>query len=340
MRNVEICCIGQTTQMLLRVQEMVGREPGMQVSSASGTFSDALRNLTVFKPDVAVIAVGDACPELKGVIEAIHRMAAGLPIIVLGGSTLLRVAAERAGIYCFINSGNDAAQLAGAKRDLITRIRLASATKNTTAIVKAHAPGNKAIFKTGFNGVLALGASCGGTEAIAEVVKMLPRNTPGMAIVQHMPAGFTNMYAQRLNRESAVNVVEAVGMHKIETGKILLAPGDTQMRVIRKGDGYYTECFNGQKVSGHKPSVDVLFSSVAKSAGKRAVGIILTGMGSDGAKGLLEMRRLGAYTIGQDERSSVVYGMPRVAYESGAVQKQVALKDVAPTLMRYLSTVR
>lgn len=187
------------------------------------------------------------------------------------------------------------------------------------------------------NIIIALGASTGGTEATLEVLKNLPANTPGMVIVQHMPAGFTKMYAERLNRLCPMEVKEAVTGDKIVRGRVLLAPGELQMRVVRIGSEYSVKCQPGEKVSGHCPSVDLLFNSVAETAGANSVGIIMTGMGKDGAEGLLNMRKKGAYTIGQDEASCVVYGMPMVAYNIGAVTIQTSCGNIAGTLKNYLN---
>ena len=159
---------------------------------------------------------------------------------------------------------------------------------------------------------------------------------PGTVIVQHMPAVFTKMYADRLNNSYLVDVKEAENGDNLYPGRVLIAPGEHQMRLKKRGNTYYVECFRGNKVSGHCPSVDVLFSSVAEVAAKNAIGIILTGMGSDGSRGLLEMRQKGARTIGQDEKSCVVYGMPKVAYEIGAVEKQVPLDKIPQTIQWML----
>ena len=185
--------------------------------------------------------------------------------------------------------------------------------------------------------VIALGASTGGTEATLVVLKDLPKNTPGMVIVQHMPPGFTKMYADRLNSQCPMEVREAKDGDKVQQGLALIAPGDMQMQLVRIGSGYNVKCFYGEKVSGHCPSVDVLFHSVAEAAGKDAVGIIMTGMGKDGADGLLHMRNNGAYTIGQDQESCIVYGMPMVAYNIGAVTKQASCENISPVLKSYLN---
>lgn len=181
--------------------------------------------------------------------------------------------------------------------------------------------------------IVAIGASTGGTEALKEVLIQLPRNSPGIIIVQHMPANFTNQFAQRLNSLCEVEVKEAKNGDAVSIGQVLLAPGDLHMVLRRSGHRYYVQLGSGEKVSGHRPSVDVLFNSVGKAAGANAVGVILTGMGSDGAKGLLNMKKSGAKTIGQNEQSCVVYGMPKVAYELGGVDTQVSLGKIPKVIL-------
>jgi two-component system chemotaxis response regulator CheB len=186
--------------------------------------------------------------------------------------------------------------------------------------------------------IIAIGASTGGTEAIIEVVKNFPANTPGVVIVQHMPPVFTRMYAERVDRLCSMTVREAKTGDRITTGTILIAPGgDEQLYVRQDASGYYTYLTPGAKVSGHCPSVDVMFESVSKTAGRNAVGVILTGMGADGAKGLLQMKQTGAHTIGQDEQSCVVYGMPMEAYKRGGVSEQVTLTSIGDAVLRRFS---
>ncbi|MBO4914601.1 MAG: chemotaxis response regulator protein-glutamate methylesterase [Oscillospiraceae bacterium] len=186
--------------------------------------------------------------------------------------------------------------------------------------------------------IIGLGASTGGTEATLEVMKRLPEDIPGMLITQHMPTGFTKMYADRLNKLCKMEVREAQDGDDIKRGLALVAPADLQMRVVRSPSGYRVSCQPGEKVSGHRPSVDALFTSMAQNVQCKMVGIIMTGMGADGAKGLLEMRQKGAYTIGQDKESCVVYGMPGVAYDIGAVTVQASCQDIAGVLLRHLKS--
>lgn len=185
--------------------------------------------------------------------------------------------------------------------------------------------------------VIAIGASTGGTEATLEVLKDLPANMPGIVVTQHMPEGFTKMYAERLNRLCKLTVKEASNGDKIERGTVLIAPGNQHMKVVRIGNSYSVSCFTAEKVSGHMPSVDVLFRSMADTAKQNGVGIILTGMGADGADGLLKMRQSGAYTIGQDKESCVVYGMPMVAHDIGGVCIQASCSNIPRVLINYLN---
>ncbi len=177
--------------------------------------------------------------------------------------------------------------------------------------------------------VVAIGASTGGTEAIAQFLTELPLDSPGIVIVQHMPEQFTRSFAERLNETCKVTVKEAKNGDSVIRGNVLIAPGNYHTLLKRSGARYYVEVKEGQMVNRHRPSVDVLFRSVARYAGRNAIGIILTGMGRDGASGLLEMKESGAYTIAQDEASSVVFGMPKEAIDLGAVHKVLPLTNMA-----------
>ena len=185
--------------------------------------------------------------------------------------------------------------------------------------------------------VIAIGASTGGTEAILSILKQLPSNIPGIIIVQHMPAVFTQMYAQRLNANTEFNVKEAKTGDVVAHGSVLVAPGDYHMKLKKTGARLSVECIKDEKVSGHCPSVDVLFESVAQEFGKNSIGVILTGMGRDGAQGILRMKNEGAETIGQDEESSVVYGMPKSAYELGAINYQLPLHKIPEKIISLLN---
>lgn len=184
--------------------------------------------------------------------------------------------------------------------------------------------------------IIALGASTGGTEALEQVIRLFPADTPPVIIVQHMPAGFTKLYSERLNRSCKMEVKEAVDGERLRRGLIVVGAGEHHLRLCKDLNGWYVSSKPGEKVSGHCPSVDVMFNSVANVAGPLAIGAILTGMGRDGADGLLRMRQAGAYTIGQDKETSVVYGMPMEAFNCGAVEVQAPLYKIADLILNML----
>ena len=188
--------------------------------------------------------------------------------------------------------------------------------------------------------VIAVGASTGGTTAIREVVSRFPANMPGTVVVQHMPPKFTEMFAEKLNDISKAEVKEAKSGDRIVTGRVLIAPGGYHMQVIRSGGNYLVECFNGEKVNGHCPSVEVLYNSVAKNVGPNSIGVILTGMGRDGAEGLLEMKKTGARTIAQDEKSSVIFGMPAEAWKNGGADQLVSVFDITDRIIDLLKEMK
>jgi len=185
--------------------------------------------------------------------------------------------------------------------------------------------------------IIAIGASTGGTQATEAVLKTLQPDSPAIVIVQHMPEGFTKFYAKRLNEVCPIEVREAKDEDYLVPGVALLAPGGMHMLLQKSGARYFVKLKDGPPVHHQKPSVDVLFQSVARAAGKNAVGVILTGMGSDGAEGLLEMHKAGAYTIAQDEKTCVVYGMPKEAVNAGAVSQSLPLESIAQAMIEAAS---
>ncbi len=187
--------------------------------------------------------------------------------------------------------------------------------------------------------LIAIGASTGGTKAIEYVLRQFPSDAPGTVIVQHMPRGFTKSFADRLDEICAVYVKEAEHGESVEPGKVLIAPGNYHMMINRSGAKYFVEMNQAPLVSGHRPSVDVLFSTTARYVGKNAIGVLLTGMGSDGARGLLKMKEAGAVTLAQDEATSVVFGMPRVAIELGGASHVIGLQHVAVRVMQIAAAI-
>ena len=316
----------------------LGKSPRIEVVGTAFNPQDAMAKIPQLKPDVITSDV--EMPGMSG-IDFLKLLLPKYPVpVILVSSLNLRVFdALSAGAVDFVRKpeagqGNDAfinaltmkvISAAGAK------VRQAPAGITKAAPV---APlGQRANLD---QVIIGLGASTGGTEATLEVLKRLPADIPGMLIVQHMPTGFTQMYAERLNRLCNMEVREAKNGDEVRRGLALLAPADYQMRIVRSGTRYTVSCAQGEKVSGHRPSVDALFFSMAEQVRCKMVGIIMTGMGRDGADGLLQMRKAGAFTIGQDKESCVVYGMPMVAYNIGAVQIQGSCEDIAGILLRQL----
>ncbi len=187
------------------------------------------------------------------------------------------------------------------------------------------------------NMIIAIGASTGGTEAILKILKELPKEMPPIVITQHMPKGFVSLYVQRIDPKCNLKIKLAEHGEFLSPGVVYIAPGgDFHTKILKIGPSYKIALINSEKVSGHKPSVDVLFSSVAKSAKNNSIGVILTGMGSDGAAGLLEIKQAGGYTIGQNEESCIVYGMPMVAKKMGAVAREVDLSVIPNLILSFL----
>ena len=304
------------------------------VATASDPY-DARDKILEYKPDVMTCDI--QMPRMDG-IEFIRQLIPQYPLPVVVVSTVSSAVfdALSAGAVDFITK-----PLAGSPKsvrvfiyELIHKIKVASTARVVRSqTASAVDKGKDHPAEADTDKIIAIGASTGGTEAISQIISALPKSMPGIVIVQHIPPVFSGIFAQRINSTASLEVKEAENGDYAEPGKVLIAPGDRHMRVRKVGDRYKVECFEGEKVNGHRPSVDVLFESVARAAGPNAVGVILTGMGHDGAKGLLEMRRRGARTIGQDEASSVVYGMPKAAYDIGAVEKQVPLSQIVRTLV-------
>ena len=299
------------------------------------------------RPDVICLDV--EMPRMDG-ITFLKKLMQYMPVPVVMVSSLTQQGAKttldalEAGAVDFIGKPHSNIYEMGdeIKKELIAKVK--SAARAT--VHKQEAP--KKLKKVHYNSalsettqkVIAIGSSTGGVEALRDFLVQFPRNTPGMLIVQHMPENFTEPFAKRLNGICEMDVKEAENGDTVIIGQILIAPGDRHMVLRRSGSRYYVQTGGGEKVSGHKPSVDVLLNSVSKVAGTNAVGVILTGMGSDGAKGLLNMRKSGAMTFGQDEKSCVVYGMPKVAYEIGAVVEQESLLKLPSKILAYLESVK
>ena len=317
----------------LLVQNL-GRDPAIQVVGTARDPFEARDAILALKPDVMTLDI--ELPRMNG-IEFLRKLMPQypLPVVVISSLSDKVFDAMNAGAVDFVAKPavSSRKQLEDfVRNELLVKIKIASSARISNikkSVMLNHANPERMSVNRG-NLVVAIGASTGGTEATSAVVRQFGTDIPGIVCVQHMPPGFTQMYAKRLDDECQIRVKEAETGDRVLPGHMLIAPGgDRHMRLVKVGGSYQVEIKAGPRVNGHCPSVDVLFNSVAKAAGSDALGIILTGMGGDGAKGLLAMRQAGARTIGQDESTCVVYGMPKVAYDLGAVEYQEKLGDIA-----------
>ncbi|AQS07693.1 protein-glutamate methylesterase/protein-glutamine glutaminase [Clostridium beijerinckii] len=340
MRSIRVLIVDDSIVFREAISRGISMAPNIEVVGKAVDPYDARDKLLELNPDVMICDV--QMPKLNGV-EFIKRLLPQykIPIIVVSSISDVVFDAMDAGAVDFL-SKPDARTPNGFEifiNELIIKIRGAvnvNLSANLGQIPKSGS--NRGMEKSVNvrNKVIAIGASTGGTEAIYNLLKNLPKDIPGIIIVQHIPPVFSKMFADRLNLQTHFTVKEAQTGDTIEPGKVLIAPGDKHMKLKKAADKYIVETIQGNKVNGHCPSVDVLFESVAKVASKNAIGVILTGMGHDGAVGLMSMRRAGARTIGQNQKSSVVYGMPKVAFEIGAVEKQVAISNIPSVICDML----
>lgn len=314
----------------------ISANPAIEVVGKAADPFEARDLILEFEPDVMTCDV--EMPKMNG-IEFIRRLLPQyvIPIIVVSSISESIFEAMEAGAVDFVTKPNAKSndELQTFIRELVEKIIVTSYAK----VIPEHKnrenqfQNNRRISS---NKIIAIGASTGGTEALSKLLAQLPPTIPGILIVQHIPPIFSKMFAERLNKQISLQVKEAQSGDIVEMGKVFIAPGDQHMKVKKIAGKYKLEVFSGEKVNGHCPSVDILFDSIAQEAGKQAIGILLTGMGYDGARGLLSMRKRGAITLGQDEKSCVVYGMPKVAYDIGAVDKQVSLSKIPETLLDML----
>lgn len=339
MKKIRVLVVDDSVLFRNLLVQSLSEDPYLEVVAQAGDAYAARDAILEYRPDVMTLDV--EMPKMDG-IQFLRKLMPQypLPVVVISALDARVFDAMEAGAVDFVCKPSTVERSKVSdfiRKELGTKIKIASTVRvgNLKRVESYPVRGVSAVNK---DMVIAIGASTGGTEAIFEVVKQFRTDIPGVVIVQHMPPGFTEMYANRLNNQCQVAVKEAVTGDKVMPGRVLIAPGDKHMRLVKVNGVYQVECKAGEKVSGHCPSVDVLFSSVAKTAGRDALGVILTGMGGDGANGLLEMRKAGAKTIGQNEATCVVYGMPKVAYDIGAVQYQMELSSITNKIYGLLKT--
>ena len=345
-KNIRVLIIDDSALVREILATGLASDPGIEVVGTATDPFNAKDKIVKLRPDVMTLDV--EMPRMDGV-EFLRQLMPQFPVPVVMVSALtergkkITLEALDAGAVDFVTKPKSdlAAGLQGMMKQLVMKVKVAS-TANVSKWkgrkpVRPAVPASSRPLSSSTNQVIVIGASTGGTEAIREVVQKFPVTTPGVVITQHMPAGFTKLFAERLNTLVPMQVKEAADGDSIIPGRILIAPGDHHMSVVRSGGSYKVKCRPGEKVNGHCPSVEVMMKSAATALGKHAVGVMLTGMGGDGARGLLAMRQAGARTLAQDEASSVVFGMPKVAFEIGGAEKLVALDRIADTVINWLN---
>ncbi len=352
MRKVKVLIVDDSAVVRQTLSDILESDPGIEVMATAKDPYIAAERMRVEKPDVITLDI--EMPRMDG-ITFLRKIMTQHPIPVVicsslageGSATALKaleygayeiITKPKIGTKQYLEESKihicDAVKAAS-----IAKIKNLSATRievepKLTADVIIPKPSSRAMLET-TEKVVVVGASTGGTEALRIFLEAFPADTPGMVIVQHMPEHFTTTFANRLNELCKISVKEAENGDSVIRGRALIAPGNYHMLLKRSGARYFVEIKQGPLVSRHRPSVDVLFRSAARYAGKNAVGIIMTGMGDDGAKGMQELKQAGAYTIAQDEKTSVVFGMPQEAIKLNAVDSVLPLQKISGKVVEY-----
>ena len=338
-RKIRALIIDDSALMRQVLTTVLHQDPEIHVVGTAANPLIAREKIKSLKPDVLTLDV--EMPGMDGItfLEKLMRLYP-LPVVMVSSHTekgaMATLRALDLGAVDFVAKPQGGVR-EGMSIDLMDEIRAkvrAAAGAHVrpappARVVKSRIPSAPVMPADCRAGIVVIGASAGGTQAISEIMAKLPRSTPGVAIVQHMPPKFTASFAERLHDQSDLEVREAKSGDRLQPGVALVAPGGYHMALMRAGGGYAVRVYEDEPVNRHRPSVDVLFDSVARIAGADALGIILTGMGSDGARGLHAMRMAGAHTIAQDEKSCVVFGMPEQAIRQGAVCEVVPLDRIA-----------
>lgn len=340
-RKLKVLIVDDSIMFRQMLAKSLSEDKGIEVVATASNAYDARDKILQFEPHVMTLDV--EMPRMNG-IDFLKKLMPQypLPTVVVSSVSENVFNALNAGAVDFVSKPQpgDTKKKEQFINELILKIKIVSTAKILSK--KTNLEGGDIITTQSKHKqdikMIAIGASTGGTEALHNILTKLPPTMPGIVIVQHMPPVFTKMYADRLNNSCLLDIKEAENGDLVLPGKVFIAPGDFHMKVKKLGTKFIIECFKGEKVNGHCPSVDVLFHSVAEHLGSKAMGVILTGMGYDGAKGLLAMNKKGSMTLGQDEKSCVVYGMPKVAFNIGAVQKQISLNNMAEAIYKFTNS--
>lgn len=352
MSKIRVLTVDDSALMRQVLATLLAKDPEIQVIGSAPDPYIAREKIKALNPDVLTLDV--EMPKMDG-ITFLEKLMRGHPMPVVMVSSLTEAGCQTTlralelGAVDFITKPKiDLREgMEDIAQDLIAKVKAAAAAnmkrligeKRTVSSVAATVSGQAssyAMIKT-TDTIIAIGSSTGGTEAVKDLLETLPPNTPPILITQHMPERFTKTWADRLNSLCRISVKEAQDGDSVLSGHALVAPGGYHMTLERSGARYTVRINQDPPVNRHRPSVDVMFASVARYAGANAVGVILTGMGNDGAKEMLTMKQAGAFTIAQDEASCVVFGMPKEAIKAGAVEKVLPLNDIAGAVLAHVS---
>ncbi|MFV5926436.1 protein-glutamate methylesterase/protein-glutamine glutaminase [Klebsiella aerogenes] len=342
MNKIRVLCVDDSALMRQLMTEIVNGHTDMEMVAVAPDPLVARDLIKKFNPQVLTLDV--EMPRMDGLdfLEKLMRLRP-MPVVMVssltGKGSEITLRALELGAVDFvtkpqlgIREGMLAySELIGEKIRTAARARLPQRANDQPPAILSHGP------LLSSEKLIAIGASTGGTEAIRQVLQPLPATSPALLITQHMPPGFTRSFAERLNKLCQITVKEAEEGERVLPGHAYIAPGDRHLELARSGANYQVKLHDGPAVNRHRPSVDVLFRSVARHAGRNAVGVILTGMGNDGAQGMLEMHRAGAYTLAQSEASCVVFGMPREAIASGGVNEVVELERMSQRMLAQIA---
>lgn len=338
MKPIRVLIVDDSALIRELFTELLSSDPEIRVVGTAADAMDAREKIKQLNPDVLTLDI--EMPGMNG-LDFLEKIMTLRPMPVIMASTLTQkgagetIRALELGAVDYISKQSRPTQdaITPLKDELVSKIKAAAQANLMPRRMQKNLQAKKLNFKCKGSHLIAIGSSTGGVEALRDIFLDLPANSPPIVMAQHMPAMFTPSFAARLNNLSQMRVAEAVDGAWIEEGHAYLAPGSHHLKVIRKSGKLACRLDGGPLVSGHRPSVDVLFTSVAETAGTEAVGVILTGMGRDGAAGMLRMRQAGSYTIGQNQSSCVVYGMPRAAAALGAVHIELPLHEIAAQML-------
>ncbi|MBH8579837.1 chemotaxis response regulator protein-glutamate methylesterase [Halomonas pacifica] len=342
--KIKVLCVDDSALIRELLTEIINRQPDMEVVAVAPNPLVARDLIKQHNPDVLTLDV--EMPRMDG-LDFLERLMRLRPMPVLMVSSLTQAGSEitlralELGALDFVAKPQMGIRHSMMEygAEIAEKLRAAARSRPRQALRDGKAPRPAALKAplVSSEKLLIIGASTGGTEAIRQVLEPLPANAPAILIAQHMPGGFTRSFAERLDRLCRIRVKEAEDGERILPGHAYIAPGDAHLQLARSGANYVARLDSGPPVNRHRPSVDVLFRSAAQQAGRNAIGALLTGMGKDGAQGLLEMRQAGAVTLAQDEASCVVFGMPREAIAIGGASEVVGLDEMAPRLMALVA---